>query len=91
MKEHRLNPNDESSMTEISILPDGRVYLFGASREVLELLHAIPLGDPALAERIECLRLAEVRRFPAADIGQNETCSAQHKETVETPNEDAPP
>jgi hypothetical protein len=54
-----LNPEDDSSISEINILPDGRVCLFGASRQVLEMLDAIPLGDPALRNRIERLRTEE--------------------------------
>jgi hypothetical protein len=54
-----VNLEDESSLTEISILPDGRVYLFGASRQVLEVLNAVPLGDPTLAERVRILRETE--------------------------------
>jgi hypothetical protein len=55
MKEIELNPEDEASITEISILPDGRVYLFGTSQQVLEVLHAIPLGDPAIQQRLDRL------------------------------------
>jgi hypothetical protein len=47
---------DDSSISEINILPDGRVCLFGASRQVLELLDAIPLGDPTLKTRLDCLQ-----------------------------------
>jgi hypothetical protein len=51
---------EDSTISEINILPDGRVCVFGASRQVLELLDAIPLGDPALESRIESLRAAEL-------------------------------
>jgi hypothetical protein len=81
-KEIGLNSEDESSLSEISILPDGRVYLFGASRQVLELLQAIPLGDPALAERIEGLR---------AVAGLKENCLAQNDGSSETLREDITP
>lgn len=50
---------DESSISEINILPDGRVCLFGASQQVLELLDSILVGDQALKHRIKCLRTAE--------------------------------
>jgi len=51
----------ESSISEISILPDGRLCIFGTSIQILELLDAIPLGDPALQRRIKALRLAQAR------------------------------
>ena len=50
-----MTVNDESSISEINILPDGRVCVFGASQQVLEVLDAIPLDDAALQDRIECL------------------------------------
>jgi hypothetical protein len=34
---------------------DGRVALFGASRQVLEMLDAVPWDDPTLRSRIEGL------------------------------------
>ena len=55
-----MKGEDESAISEINILPDGRVCVFGASRQVLEILDAIPLGDAALRDRIECLRATEM-------------------------------
>jgi hypothetical protein len=51
-----LDAEDETRTTEITILPDGRICLFGASREVLEILGGMDLGDPALDQRLEYLR-----------------------------------
>jgi hypothetical protein len=39
---------DETVLTEITIQPDGRVYVFGASREVLEVLDLISPHDSRL-------------------------------------------
>lgn len=39
---------DESPWTEITIQPDGRVYVFGMSRAVLEVIAQLPTDDPAL-------------------------------------------
>jgi hypothetical protein len=50
-----MSLEDEAAISEINILPDGRVCVFGASQQVLELLDAIPLGDASLQNRIECL------------------------------------
>jgi hypothetical protein len=33
-----MSADDESMVTEITIQPDGRVYVFGMSRPVLEIL-----------------------------------------------------
>ena len=64
----------ESSICEIDILPDGRVCLFGASRQVLEMLDAAALGDAALRSRIERLRAADAQ--PVAEA--NEACSVRN-------------
>lgn len=50
---------DETAITEISFLPDGRVCVFGMSREVLQLLGELSLGDRALARRYEQWRSGE--------------------------------
>jgi hypothetical protein len=43
--------DEESRETEITILPDGRVYVFGLTRQVLETLAAAVPQDRALARR----------------------------------------
>ena len=48
--------DDETAVTEITFLPDGRICLFGASRQVLELLGSLELGDPSLDSRLAALR-----------------------------------
>ena len=50
--------DDETAITEITFLPDGRLCLFGASREVLELLGSLDLGDAALEIRLAAARRA---------------------------------
>ena len=57
--------DEETAVTEITFLPDGRLCLFGASRELLELLGSLNLGDAALD-----IRLAAARR-PATDSSQD--------------------
>ncbi|MGO8751496.1 MAG: hypothetical protein ACLQNE_36590 [Thermoguttaceae bacterium] len=64
---------DDSSISEINILPDGRLYLCGASQQILEMLDAIPLGDLALRSRIVQLRATDVQ--PIAE--PNEACSVE--------------
>ena len=48
--------DSESQVTEISLLPDGRIALFGASQRVLELLDMLQLSDPFLKARLSHLR-----------------------------------
>jgi hypothetical protein len=82
-----LNLEDESAISEISILPDGRVYLFGASRQVLESLYAIPLGDPALGERIDCLRMADAQQSRVSSAKPNEEHRVPDDGAIEKPSE----
>ncbi len=51
-----LNADDESTLTEITVLPDGRVYVFGASQPVLEALADLWPGDIDLQVRVQRLR-----------------------------------
>lgn len=51
---------EETAMTEITIQPDGRVYVFGTSREALEILNAINPQDA----RVRAV-LAQLRRVEA--------------------------
>lgn len=48
--------DEETAITEMTFLPDGRICLFGASRELLELLESINLGDPGLSARLTAMR-----------------------------------
>jgi hypothetical protein len=36
-----MEPTDETAMTEIMIHPDGRIFVFGLSREVAEILYSL--------------------------------------------------
>ena len=47
--------DDETAVTEMTFLPDGRICLFGASREILELLGSLRLGDASLNSRLAAL------------------------------------
>ncbi len=37
---------DETSITELSIAPDGRIFVFGLSRQVLQLLKDLDFTAP---------------------------------------------
>lgn len=60
--------DDETAITELTFLPDGRICLFGASREVLELLGSLQLGDAALDSRLAALKT------PPTNSVQNSDC-----------------
>jgi len=51
-----LEPEDETQLSEISILPDGRVCIFGASRQVIDAVAALNPSDPAIRRRVERLQ-----------------------------------
>jgi hypothetical protein len=51
---------NESASSEITILPDGRVLILGASREVLDVLQVLCRDDPVLQRRLS-------RRCESAD------------------------
>lgn len=36
-----MEPDELSPLSEITILPDGRVYVFGATRPVLEIIETL--------------------------------------------------
>ena len=48
--------DDETLMTEISIGPDGRVYVFGLSKAVLEILSELTGPASPIREKVEQLR-----------------------------------
>jgi hypothetical protein len=49
----RLTDSDETNVTELEIAPDGRVYVFGASPEIMEILETLREQDELLLERLE--------------------------------------
>jgi hypothetical protein len=51
--------DDETSLTEITIAPDGRLFVFGASCQVLEALNQLAFVDTFLEERSERLQRPE--------------------------------
>jgi hypothetical protein len=48
-----MNADDETNITDIELLPDGRVYVFGASAEILDVLDQLQSGaDPGVTRRL---------------------------------------
>jgi hypothetical protein len=59
--------SDETLITEVTIAPDGRIYVFGTSRQILDVLESLQ-PDDAIVQRL----LQRVR--------EPETNKAQHHE-----------
>ncbi|MEX0611460.1 MAG: hypothetical protein WD738_17260 [Pirellulales bacterium] len=64
-----MNAEDETNVTDIELLPDGRICVFGTSLEVLELLDQLQCGaDSLVSARLASWRQAddnEPAQFPA--------------------------
>ena len=57
-----MSTDDESNMTEIMIHPDGRVFVFGMSQPVLEVLDLLETNDAELKRRsAHVLALGELK------------------------------
>lgn len=62
---------DETAITEISIEADGRIFLFGLSCEMLEVLASIFPNHPELTARIAKLKLRPNDRLEGNDQIEN--------------------
>ena len=49
---------DETLISQITIQPDGRVYVFGASRDVLEVLESVNPIDRRVSRLLQRVREA---------------------------------
>jgi len=63
---------DETTMTEITIQPDGRVYVFGTSRQVLDILVDL---DP-LSIKLKRL-MSQVQNVECGDPGATSAAARQ--------------
>ena len=55
-----MEADGETAVSEITILPDGRVFVLGAARQVLEILNVLNPRDAGLKQRLECIGGEEV-------------------------------
>jgi hypothetical protein len=62
-------PAEECLVTEITIRPDGRVFVFGTSRDVLEVLRAVNPRDPKLRRLIAHVAAREAAAFVERPAG----------------------
>ena len=44
---------ESANITELEVAPDGRIYVFGASPEILEILQSIGFSDGDVHRRVE--------------------------------------
>lgn len=58
---------DEKSITELTIAPDGRIFVFGTSRPILEVLEALQPRDAKLRRLLEHVRQLESARSERAE------------------------
>lgn len=47
---HSPKARDDGPVSEVTILPDGRVYLFGLTRPMLDVLATLPVRESGWAE-----------------------------------------
>ena len=59
----------ESPWTEITIQPDGRVYIFGMSKAVLEVMSGLPAQEPTLNRLLEHIHQQEASTL-AQQLGE---------------------
>lgn len=55
----RTRNQTEPATTEITIAPDGRVFIFGLSRAVLEIAQSLSPNDARLARRLARVAASE--------------------------------
>ena len=65
---------DETDITEIAIQPDGRVYVFGASRGILDVLAVLCPEDLKLRLLLDAIR----NPHPAPRLPGNEDSRYYH-------------
>jgi len=79
-----MQPDDETAVSEITILPEGRIFGLGASRPVLEILATLGPEDAGLKRRLEHLGVREYggnleKREDAKIFGRSTNSSQEHR------------
>lgn len=72
-----MDANDEANITEIEILPDGRICVFGTSMPVIDVVSSLAVLDDRLRERLTTIRQHQMQ---AVDSGQNLTSQTNGNE-----------
>jgi hypothetical protein len=60
-----MDETDDAEFSEVTILPDGRLYVFGLTRPLLEVLASVPSREGCWQALLE-----QVREPPAPADGQ---------------------
>lgn len=63
-----MDADDESNLTEIEILPDGRICVFGTSAPVIDVVSSLAVLDHRWHERLLTIRQHQLR---ATDTNQH--------------------
>ena len=72
IKPNEWNADDEVNITDIELLPDGRIYVFGTSLEVLDVLDELQNGrDDVVRRRIESQQTLQPQRQKIAQGKQH--------------------
>lgn len=61
--------DDETAITDIELMPDGRIFVFGTSREVLEVLRELERsGDSLIQSRLVQLNHNQSTAAPSVSV-----------------------
>ncbi len=75
---------DETAITEITIGPDGRIYVFGMSQEVLQVLAGLCPESATLQARMACTSaVIACDGLPAELLTHGESHSTQNRQSGE--------
>ena len=73
-----MDADDEANITEIEILPDGRICVFGTSVSVIDVVSSLAVLDDRLQERLLAIRQHQLR---SVGNGQNLTSQPSGNES----------
>lgn len=74
----RIDAGEETGISEVSIAPDGRVFVFGTSRQLLEMFADLGLADESWQRRLCAMAKADRSDTPARSL--DETMAQQSTE-----------
>jgi hypothetical protein len=55
---------DQTTVTDITIRPDGRIFLFGTSRQILEVMEQLNPQSPVVRQVLDHIRTEKVQAIP---------------------------
>jgi hypothetical protein len=67
-----MDAHDETSITDLEIMPDGRIFVFGASSSILEILAELQSSkDSPVSARLQ----GQVSEQVSTNVSGNANCS----------------